>query len=102
MAAKDIQAREKAQSVEARHAALVGRTGTLESQVASVQPQISSLQSQIGRKADKASIGHPPGQALSGGWASGTKFPGDGLNEAHADIANLYAAVNALINAMNA
>ena len=47
MTAKDQQAREKAKSVEARHAALVGRTGTVEAQVSSYQSQIASLQSQV-------------------------------------------------------
>jgi TolA-binding protein len=47
MAAKDAQAREKAQEVEKRVTPLVGRTGTLESQVASLQSQVASLNSQV-------------------------------------------------------
>src|ERR1017187_2109279 len=103
MATKDVQAREKAQSVEARHAALVGRTGTVEAQV-------GSLQSQISRKTDKASISHPPGRTCTSGFSGigvNNGLPGatgvaNDLNEIAADISNLYAAVNALINAMNA
>jgi hypothetical protein len=111
MAAKDVQAREKAQSVEARHAALVGRTGTVESQV-------GSLQSQIGGKTDKASISHPAGQQSTQGWTGGgglvqpggTTHPyntiisgyiANEFNAVGADIQNLYAAVNALINAIH-
>lgn len=47
MATKDVQAREKAQSVEARHAALVGRTGTVEAQASTLQSQVTSLQAQV-------------------------------------------------------
>src|ERR1017187_9093575 len=47
MAAKDVQAREKTQSVDARHAALVGRTGTVEAQASTLQSQVTSLQAQV-------------------------------------------------------
>jgi|ERR1035441_4048556 hypothetical protein len=100
MAAKDVQAREKALSVEARHAALVGRTGTVEATVSTLQHT----------KTDKASISHPAGRTCTSGF-SGTGvnngLPGatgvaTDLNAIAADIGNLYTAVNALITAMNA
>jgi uncharacterized coiled-coil protein SlyX len=47
MAAKDAQAREKAKSVEARHAALVLRTGVAESSVSTLQHQLTTLSQQI-------------------------------------------------------
>jgi hypothetical protein len=111
MAAKDVQAREKAQSVEARHAALVGRTGTLEQQV-------STLPQTLNGKANKATISHPAGQQSTAGWTNGgglvqpggTTHPyntiiagyiADEFNRVYGDIQNLYAAVNALINAIH-
>lgn len=103
MAAKDAQAREKAQEVEKRVGPIVVRTGTLESQVASLQSQVASLNSQVaslnsqvatlsGKAAAMGRLNSMGTQTIGSGAPSATQSSTSGA------FANTATHINAILN----